>query len=92
MPNPYDVIRRAAELLKPGGWFLAEDGGPILRSDHMRDEAKRLLDIVSDHWVSKGFELQIGYKIQGLLRDTNLFDEVHTTQVHLPFSPGIYSS
>jgi hypothetical protein len=92
MLNPYDVIRRAAELLKPGGWFLAEDDDVVVRTDHMRDEPKRLLDIVSDHWVMKGFEPQIGHKIQGLLRDTNIFDEVHTTQLHLPFSPGIYSS
>jgi hypothetical protein len=63
----------------------------MLRSDDMRDDAKRLLDMVFGHMQSIGSDPQIGHKIEGILKETGLFSQVYATKVQSPYNPGMNS-
>lgn len=89
LPNAVAALKQQVTLVKPGGWFLIEDFDHMLYGDEMNEATKAFYKAVNDHVRSLGAEPNIGPLLEGMIRDTGLFGEIHVRRIRCPFSPGI---
>ncbi|KAK7006243.1 S-adenosyl-L-methionine-dependent methyltransferase [Favolaschia claudopus] len=84
VPDAVDAVKRAAELVKPGGWLFLEDldvssaiesGGPIV---------SKLLTLWTDILAMDGVDTGFGRKIESAIRSTSMFSAIHTQTVPVP--------
>ncbi|KAA1472014.1 S-adenosyl-L-methionine-dependent methyltransferase [Dentipellis sp. KUC8613] len=86
LPNARDVVRRAAQLLKPGGWLLVEDLSlPIYENPGPAQE--RSLRVRYDWSVSKGLDPYISVHMAQMLEESYSFDQVETHKPLLYSNP-----
>lgn len=101
LPNGEDVLRRAIDLVKPGGWLLVEDPD----DDNMVDGGKPLgpgMSAFVGAWLkivrSRGAEPSLGRELERILQSSSAFSEVNVMKVTIPISgksqglPSVYFS
>ncbi|KAI0942642.1 hypothetical protein AcW1_003216 [Taiwanofungus camphoratus] len=89
LPNGEDVLRRAIDLVKPGGWLLVEDPD----DDNMVDGGKPLgpgMSAFVGAWLkivrSRGAEPSLGRELERILQSSSAFSEVNVMKVTIPIS------
>ena len=89
VPEPEDVLRRAVQLVKPGGWIIVEDPD----DGNMVDEGKPLgpgMSAFVGCWLdllrSRGAEPCFGRYLESVLGSIGSLDEVHVRKVTIPIS------
>lgn len=90
VPNASDVLRRALELVRPGGWIIVED--PDL--SQFMDEtiqaappaAARFMDAMHATMRARDIDYSIGAKLEGMLRAHAELEEVNTSKAVMPMS------
>ncbi|KAF8210080.1 S-adenosyl-L-methionine-dependent methyltransferase, partial [Mycena galopus ATCC 62051] len=84
LPNVRDTLERASKLVKPGGWLVLEDiylrrlietGGPVV---------SRVMALWAGIVEARGADAHIGGKMESMIRDTELFSEIHTRKIVIP--------
>ncbi|KAJ7793565.1 S-adenosyl-L-methionine-dependent methyltransferase [Mycena olivaceomarginata] len=76
VPNGEHVVRRSAQLVKPGG-LLARTGGPA---------AALLAAKVIQIWGLRSADLEIASKFAGIMTSLGYFPRVHAHKITLPLS------
>jgi len=90
IPNSVDVLRQLTKLVKPGGWFLVEDGVVGIYSEKSGDSTRaRVADKLEGYLRSKDSDPQIGAKLESVLVETGIFSQVNAQKVRCPLSPGM---
>lgn len=88
VPDGEDVIRRTADLLKPGGWLLVEepdygstldDGGPA--GSGITEFLQTWLGMLR----SRGADPCIGARLSAILQITGVFEEVNVEKLIIPY-------
>lgn len=89
--NGEDVIKRAIQLLKPGGWLIIEEPD----DDKTLDRGKPLgpgMAAFMNAWLgvlrSRGAEPCIGRRLESILESTKAFSEVNVLKVTIPYGGG----
>ncbi|KAM5543800.1 hypothetical protein V8D89_002417, partial [Ganoderma adspersum] len=89
VPGAIDILRRAIQLLKPGGWILVEDPD----DSNMVDGGKPLgpgMSAFVGGWSellrSRGAEPNFGRYLENELRSVSSLVEVHVKKVTIPIS------
>ncbi|KAF7345642.1 S-adenosyl-L-methionine-dependent methyltransferase [Mycena venus] len=86
VPNGEEAVKRAAQLVKPGGLLLMEDldlgslvstGGPAVRR-----LALRIIEI----WESRSVDAELGRKLAGIMASVESFPQVHVHKIAMPFA------
>ncbi|KAI0354021.1 S-adenosyl-L-methionine-dependent methyltransferase [Trametes cingulata] len=89
VPHAEDVLRRAMDLVKPGGWLLVEEpdtydltdnGGPL--PPGMSTLLNGWLKVLTSSGADPGF----GNKVEMLVKSSQLFSEVNMKAVDVPIS------
>jgi hypothetical protein len=90
MPNYTDLMHRAIDLVKPGGWFLLEDCDHMLYDSTGTGQGTRtLFDVLNnDHFKANGCDPYLGPTLERRLKETNLFSKVNAVKINCPVSPG----
>jgi len=90
MPNYTNLMHRAIDLVKPGGWFLLEDCDHMLYESTGTGQGTRtLFDVLNnDHFKANGCDPYLGPTLERRLKETNLFSKVNAVEINCPVSPG----
>lgn len=90
VPNAADVLRRAVELVRPGGWIIAEDPDMYQFMDEniqrLPPAADRFLKAMTGAMEAIGVDYGIGAKLEGIHQSCPALDEVHVRKVVMPMS------
>ncbi|GJE90561.1 S-adenosyl-L-methionine-dependent methyltransferase [Phanerochaete sordida] len=90
VPNAADVLRRAVELVRPGGWIIAEDPDMYEFMDEnigrLPPAADRFLRAMTDAMEAIGVDYGIGAKLEGILKSYPALDEVNVRKAVMPIS------
>ncbi|KAI0704570.1 S-adenosyl-L-methionine-dependent methyltransferase [Earliella scabrosa] len=89
IPNAYQIISQAIELVKPGGWLLMEEPD----DEQMLDGGGPLgpgMDAFLQAWftIFRGRKLEpcIGRDLERTLTESGAFEELHVTRITTPLS------
>jgi len=89
MPNFPDVMQRAIDLIKPGGWLLVEDFDHIFYelNNEVGEGSKRLFSIINGYLEANGCDPYLGPTFERRLQEMNLFRHIHVDKIYCPVSP-----
>ncbi|KAJ6480490.1 S-adenosyl-L-methionine-dependent methyltransferase [Mycena vitilis] len=86
LPDVADAVKRAAELVKPGGILLLEDLDANSVAHTAGPAARRIaLETMKNH-TTHGMNYEAGRKLAGLMTATGYFPHVHVHKAGMPFS------
>ncbi|KAJ6548825.1 S-adenosyl-L-methionine-dependent methyltransferase [Mycena capillaripes] len=84
--NGESAVKRAAELVKPGGLLILEDADPssmIRTGDHsVQQYMSKMLEI----FRSQKADMELGRKMAGIVTSTGYFPDVRVRSIAVPFS------
>ncbi|KAI0644106.1 S-adenosyl-L-methionine-dependent methyltransferase [Trametes meyenii] len=90
VPGAEDVLRRAVDLIKPGGWLLVDEPDDYAQADGSPGGLGPGTSAVLKGWKkvleSSGADPQFGSKLKGIVESTGAFDKVHVNKVVVPIS------
>ncbi|KAI0666379.1 hypothetical protein C8Q78DRAFT_1108405 [Trametes maxima] len=90
VPGAEDVLRRAIDLIKPGGWLLVDEPDDYAQADGSPGGLGPGTSAVLNGWKkvleSSGADPQFGSKLKGIVESTGAFNEVHVNKVIVPIS------
>ncbi|KAF8509763.1 S-adenosyl-L-methionine-dependent methyltransferase [Hysterangium stoloniferum] len=93
LPHPEGIIRRIAQLVKPGGWLLLDDAYQprTVECDPIRSPGlSSFWKLLQDSQRARDMDPFIGARFKEILQSTGLFSEVNAKEILLPLSnPGI---
>ncbi|KAF8509762.1 S-adenosyl-L-methionine-dependent methyltransferase [Hysterangium stoloniferum] len=93
LPHPEGIIRRIAQLVKPGGWLLLDDAHQprTVECDPIRSPGlSSFWKLLQDSQRARDIDPFIGARFKEILQSTGLFSEVNAEEILLPLSyPGI---
>jgi len=84
LPDPQRVLERVVRLVKPGGWFIAEE---VTMSDDVKGDApavRAAYSMLCKYWESNGQVPRVGERLESWLREAGLFSEVNVHEVTIP--------
>ncbi|KAJ7657271.1 S-adenosyl-L-methionine-dependent methyltransferase [Mycena polygramma] len=86
LPDVANAVRRAAELVKPGGILLLEEPDGNSAAQTGGPAARRVaLEMIKIH-NSHGADFEVGRKLAELVTATGYFPHVHVHKAAMPFS------
>ncbi|KAJ6548806.1 S-adenosyl-L-methionine-dependent methyltransferase [Mycena capillaripes] len=84
--NGESAVKRAAELVKPGGLLILEDADPssmIRTGGHaVQQSMSKMLEIFRSHKA----DMELGRKLAGIVTSTGYFPDVRVRLIAVPFS------
>ena len=87
VPNGEDALRRAAKLVKSGGWLIVEETNDDAMADNGGPMGPGLAAFCAGWYKvlrSRGGDPAFGSKIEAILRSTGEFSEIHAQKVTIP--------
>ncbi|KAF8515542.1 S-adenosyl-L-methionine-dependent methyltransferase [Gautieria morchelliformis] len=84
LPTYEEVLNRAMQLLKPGGWLLLDDGETGCRDEPGHEVARK---IIQEFMERKKINPRVtASAVQGIIESSGLFSEVNVRNVIFPIS------
>jgi len=85
LPHFPEVLNRIIQLVKPGGFLLAEDGEHNLFGK-LGPGITKFYEVYHSYMRGRGVDEMVGPKLEPLLKESGVFREVHATKIEAPFS------
>ncbi|KAJ7062492.1 S-adenosyl-L-methionine-dependent methyltransferase [Mycena amicta] len=85
IPQGAEIARRAARLVKPGGYLLMEEFDFGILVGTGEPEVAKMISTMIDFWAERSADMEIGHKLEGIVRDTGNFADVETRRICMPF-------
>ncbi|KAJ7062483.1 hypothetical protein C8F01DRAFT_100258 [Mycena amicta] len=84
LPNGAEIARRAARLVRPGGYLLLEDLDFGVLVETGEPNVAKLVATMIKFWAERSAEMEIGHKLEGIVGDIGNFADVETRRICMP--------
>ncbi|KAJ7062482.1 S-adenosyl-L-methionine-dependent methyltransferase [Mycena amicta] len=84
LPHGAEIARRAAPLVKPGGYLLIEDLDFRTLVQTAEPAIAKLVSMLMEFWDARSADPEIGRQLEGILQRTGYFEGVETRKICMP--------
>jgi hypothetical protein len=84
-----EILNRAMQLVKPGGWLLLDDAETILRDNlgsQIASDRSIFQQLLQQYQERKNMNPHVGSAFQEILESSGVFSEVNIREIMLPIS------
>ncbi|KAF8135874.1 S-adenosyl-L-methionine-dependent methyltransferase [Mycena galopus ATCC 62051] len=86
VPNGEDAVKRAAELVRPGGFLIIDDVDVASMLHTAGPAVRRGASMMIEVFKSRNADGEIGRRLGGIITSTGYFSDVHVRKIAVPFS------